>query len=87
MDGVIASNDLAAFGILRCCAERGVRVPQDIKLVSFDNTDYAVMSSPTLTSVDMCREQLGENLARIDGRGAVENVLLSPMLVERESSR
>lgn len=74
VDGVIASNDLAAFGILRCCAERGVRVPQDIKLVSFDNTDYAVMSSPTLTSVDMCQEQLGENLARsllsrIDGRG------------------
>ena len=92
VDGVIASNDLAAFGILRCCAERGVRVPQDIKLVSFDNTDYAVMSSPTLTSVDMCQEQLGENLARsllsrIDGRGAVENVLLSPTLVERESSR
>lgn len=50
------------------------------------------MSSPTLTSVDMCQEQLGENLARsllsrIDGRGAVENVLLSPTLVERESSR
>ena len=69
-----------------------MRVPQDIKLVSFDNTDYAVMSSPTLTSVDMCQEQLGENLARsllsrIDGRGAVENVLLSPTLVERESSR
>ena len=91
VDGVIASNDLAAFGILRCCAERGVRVPQDIKLVSFDNTDYALACVPTLTSVDMRQYEIGKYAAevlleRIQGRKEIRNVVMMPKLIERQSS-
>ena len=90
-DGVIASNDLAAYGILKYCREKGIGIPSDIKLVSFDNTDYAELSVPPLTSVDMCQYSLGEQLAstllsRIDGRKEVKNVTLKPTLVVRGSS-
>ena len=90
-DGVIASNDLAAYGILKYCRRKGINVPADIKLVSFDNTEYAELSVPPLTSVDMCQYSLGEHLAttllsRIDGRSEVKNVTLMPSLVVRGSS-
>ncbi len=92
VDGVITANDLAAYGVLKYCNEEGVRIPQDLRLVSFDNTDYAVVSKPTLTSVDMRQDVLGENLAlrlleRIEGNKKIHNVTLMPTLVERESSR
>lgn len=91
VDGVIAANDLAAYGVLRSCREHGLSVPGDLRLVSFDNTDYALVSSPTLTSVDMCQYSLGEQLAlrlleRIEGNTKIRNITLKPTLVERESS-
>ena len=92
VDGVIAANDLAAYGVLRGCGELGLSVPKDFRLVSFDNTDYALVSSPTLTSVDMCQYRLGEDLAlrlleRIEGNTQIRNVTLLPTLIERDSSR
>ena len=91
VDGVIAANDLTAYGVLRYCNERGIKLPDDIKLVSFDNTDYAVVSKPTLTSIDMCQYELGESMAkllldRILGDKSTQNKTLVPTLVERESS-
>lgn len=90
-DGVIASNDLAAYGILRYCREAGINVPHDLKLVSFDNTDYAELCMPSLSSIDMCQYELGKSLAetllsRIEGRDEVLNVNLKPTLVIRQSS-
>ena len=90
-DGVIASNDLAAYGILRYCREAGINVPHDLKLVSCDNTDYAELCMPSLSSIDMCQYELGKSLAetllsRIEGRDEVLNVNLKPTLVIRQSS-
>lgn len=92
LDGVIAANDLAAYGVLKYCNEKGITIPDDIKLVSFDNTDYAVVSKPTLTSIDMCQYELGESMAkllldRIHGKTDTENATLTPTLIERESSK
>lgn len=90
-DGVIASNDLAAFGVLKYCRECGLDVPRDFRLVSFDNTDYAVVCNPTLTSVDMCQYDLGRSAAevlieRFKGRTQPHNVTLMPQLIVRQSS-
>ena len=92
VDGVIAANDLTAYGVLTYCHEKGIKIPDDIKLVSFDNTDYAVVSTPTLTSIDMCQYELGESMAkllldRILGNTNTENKTLTPTLIERESSK
>lgn len=91
VDGVIAANDLAAIGVTRLCHEKGLVIPRDLRLVSFDNTDYAVAGAVPLTSMDMCQFRLGKELAkclleRIGGKREVHNVTLLPTLVERESS-
>lgn len=91
-DGLIVSNDYAAMGILRYCRETGIRIPEDLKLVSFDNTDYALSCIPTLTSVDMRQYEIGRHAAetlleRIQGREEIKNIVLKPTLIERQSSK
>jgi LacI family transcriptional regulator, repressor for deo operon, udp, cdd, tsx, nupC, and nupG len=50
-DAVFCFNDLLAVGALRAIAERGLRVPEDIAVVGFDNTEEGAYSRPSLTSV------------------------------------
>jgi DNA-binding LacI/PurR family transcriptional regulator len=50
-DAVFCFNDLLAVGALRSIAARGLRVPEDIAVVGFDNTEEGAYSRPSLTSV------------------------------------
>lgn len=49
---VVVGTDNMAFGAIRAFHERGLRVPADISLVSFDNTEIADYLEPPLTTVD-----------------------------------
>lgn len=57
---VFAPSDTVAIGFLRGCAERGVRIPQDLGVVAVGNglPEYARYSSPPLTCVDVPMEQM-----------------------------
>jgi LacI family transcriptional regulator len=48
---IIAVNDYTAIGVLQALKESDIRVPEDISLISFDNTVYAQSSNPSLTSL------------------------------------
>jgi LacI family repressor for deo operon, udp, cdd, tsx, nupC, and nupG len=50
-DAVFCFNDLLAIGALRAAAERGFRVPEDIAIVGFDNTEESAYSLPSLTTI------------------------------------
>jgi DNA-binding LacI/PurR family transcriptional regulator len=50
-DAVSCFNDLLAIGALRAIAERGLRLPQDIAVVGFDNTEEGASSWPSLASI------------------------------------
>lgn len=50
-DAVFAFNDLVALGAMRTLAERGLRVPQDVAVVGFDDIDAARFTDPPLTTV------------------------------------
>jgi len=91
-DGVIAANDLSALGILDSLKEHHLSVPEQIKMVSFDNTDLATITNPPLTSIDMRQHDLGVSMAatlieRIEGRNGVKNTIIKPTLIERGSSK
>lgn len=51
-DAVFALNDRLAWGVLRGLRELGVRVPEQVRVVGFDNVDESVYMVPSLTSVD-----------------------------------
>jgi DNA-binding LacI/PurR family transcriptional regulator len=59
---VIAINDFAAMGIMRSIGEHHYKVPEDISLISFDNTYVSDIVNPKLTTVDYHYEEYGEKL-------------------------
>lgn len=55
----IFSNDDLAIGALRAIHERGLRVPEDIAVVGYDDIDYAAHTTPPLTTVAVPKEEMG----------------------------
>lgn len=80
---IIAINDFTAAGIVRALTEKGLSVPGDISVISFDNTFISQVTSPQLTSVDYNYEDFGKKIVTtaID---AIEKkaVQLMPVKVE-----
>ncbi|HBA46819.1 MAG TPA: LacI family transcriptional regulator [Lachnospiraceae bacterium] len=88
---VIAINDFSAAGIAQSLTEHGYRIPQDISLVSYDNTYIADVLIPKLTSIDYNYENMGRTLVEtvtgaLEGRQMPRLQMLEPTLVVRDSS-
>jgi LacI family transcriptional regulator len=60
---VVAVNDLTAVGVIKGLLKSGCRVPQDISVTGFDKTRLAEYSNPSITTVDIHREILGQMAA------------------------
>ncbi len=58
--GLTCYNDLVAIGVLRACAELGLRVPDDLAVVGFDDIPLASLVTPALTTMHVPRYRLGE---------------------------
>lgn len=91
-DGVVAVNDAIAVGALRALVSHGIRVPEDVAVTGFDDTDEAGFTVPPLTSVSPEREDMVTNavdmlVERLDGLAAPARVRRTGAhLVPRASS-
>ena len=85
---VFCANDLVALGVLQQCLLRGVRVPEDLAIVGYDDIDYAASAAVPLSSVRQPREQLGRRAAELLlGSGDEARLaVFEPDLVPRASS-
>jgi LacI family transcriptional regulator len=64
-DAVFAHNDLSAAGALKALGEAGLRVPQDVAVVGFDDVPLAQHTTPTLTTVRQPMRGMGQAAARL----------------------
>lgn len=62
---VMAVNDLTAVGVLKGLRSAGCRVPEDISVTGFDRTHLAEYSNPSITTVDIHRDLLGQMAADV----------------------
>ena len=89
---LFAYNDISAIGVIRAFKEAGIRVPEDISVVGFDDIESAAFNSPTLTTVRQPLREMGEAAAeillrKIESQEEVANeIAVQPVLVERQSS-
>lgn len=94
VDGVFVSNDLMASGALRTLRERGLRVPEDVALVGFDDMASVVRrTEPALTTVRQDIEGMGRLMVRLlmrllneSGGDAPASVITPTTLVRRASA-
>jgi DNA-binding LacI/PurR family transcriptional regulator len=89
-DAVFAASDVLAMSALLALNARGVRVPEDVAVVGYDNISQAGMSTPSLTTVDQNIARGGELmveklLAQLSGEIA-DSELTPTRLIVRESS-
>ncbi|MDN6401006.1 MAG: LacI family DNA-binding transcriptional regulator [Brachybacterium sp.] len=93
-DALFAANDMIAIGALHALHEHGLRVPEDVSVVGFDNTLGAEFLIPSLTTVaqpfaEVGREALRHLVSLVDGEhpSAQAPHTLPPRLVVRRSTR
>lgn len=90
-DAVFAFTDSIAFGVLHVLAARGVRVPQDVSVIGFDDVDGAAFAIPALSTVAFDRRAFADAALdlltrRIADRAAPpETVVIPHRIVERAS--
>ncbi|GAB3226822.1 LacI family DNA-binding transcriptional regulator [Glycomyces halotolerans] len=65
LDAILAASDPLAIATLRVARERGVRVPEDLALIGFDDSPLAEVSEPPLTTVHQPTETMGREMARL----------------------
>lgn len=92
-DAVLCANDVVAIGALDATAERGLRVPDDVAVMGFDDIGVASLITPALTTVSIRPREQGRALGRLllgrlDGTLGTEPqaVVFEPEVVARQSA-
>ncbi|MEF3304465.1 LacI family DNA-binding transcriptional regulator [Paenibacillus sp. GYB003] len=93
-DGLFAGNDLMAFGAIEALREFGLRVPEDVAVVGYDDIQAAPYFAPPLTSVRQDKLRIGREAAQLLmkllnnelNRSAPTDVIVESTLVIRQSS-
>ncbi len=89
---LVCFNDIAAIGAIRACMNHGLRVPDDVSVVGFDDIQGAAYHNPSLTTIRQPLQEMGAVAARIllqriRGQGTHPDVVpIDPELIIREST-
>ncbi|WP_233712280.1 LacI family DNA-binding transcriptional regulator [Kribbella turkmenica] len=87
------ANDLLALGLLQQCVSLGLRVPEDLAIVGYDDIEFAAAAAVPLTSVRQPRQLLGRTAAELlldessNPDHEHQRVTFTPELVVRTSTR
>ncbi|MCJ8014110.1 LacI family transcriptional regulator [Paenibacillus sp. KQZ6P-2] len=85
-------NDMLAVGALQAAKELGIQIPQDLSIVSFDNTILASVTDPPLTSIAQPMEYMGKLVVDLliqeleEEQTVKQRIVLPPELVVRQST-
>jgi DNA-binding LacI/PurR family transcriptional regulator len=92
IDGVFVANDLMALGAVLALHDSDRRVPEDVAVIGFDDSNAALMSRPPLTTIRQPLEDMAAEMARLllnhidNPQSPPTSVIFEPTLVVRESA-
>lgn len=89
---LFCANDEIAMGAMKALREHGMRIPEDISVVGFDNLDIAEYCSTPLTTIHQPRREMGSEAMKLmlnilQGEGPQARITLPHELVVRDSTR
>ena len=91
-EAVFAASDIMALGALRALRDKGLRVPEDVALMGFDDIPLASHTIPSLSTVSQPKFDMGKTAAEkllqqiLNKQNTVEHIVLQPMLMIRETT-
>jgi len=88
-DGVFVYNDLMALGVIKALKESKIRIPEDVKVIGYDDISYSSFISPALTTMRMKKFEIGEIAFKMlfdSNEKNKDEVVLHSDLIIRESA-
>ena len=88
---IFAYNDMMAFGAMQAIKEKGLRIPEDIGLVGYDDISFSSLMDPALTTIRLNKQELGIEsvkllLSRINGnRKIAQKIMLDVDIIARKT--
>ena len=93
--GIICANDIIAAHAVQACKRMGLRVPQDLSIIGFDNSDFSKVLDPPLTTIDQNVDEVARQAVAVlfdminrkpsDPKDK-KQILVKPKLIIRESA-
>ena len=87
---ILCGNDLIASGVITECDLRGIRIPEDISVIGFDDIPISAQLTPPLTTIRQDRIELGKcgfyALNSLINHVSISRTLLRPQLIVRSST-
>lgn len=95
IDAVFAMNDLIGLGVLQYCNEAGIRVPEEVGVIGFDNISYAGLPQIELTTMHQPKHELGrllfeallEEIQEKESTQQIKKISLNPELKIRKTTK
>lgn len=89
-DALVAANDYMALGVMDALKSRGIRVPEDMRIVGFDDVPSARMTTPSLTTVRQPLQRMGARAlqlvhATLEGASVADCESFDVDLIRRQS--
>ncbi|KRG15141.1 LacI family transcriptional regulator [Virgibacillus soli] len=90
---IFVCNDMTAFGVMNELANQGIKVPQQMSVIGFDNIEFSQMMTPPLTTIQQPDYEMGRMacnllLDQLDGEETKQvDIILQPKVIERQSTK
>lgn len=90
-DGIFASSDLIAAQLIQVCAKLNIRIPEQMKIVGFDDVNIASLTTPRITTIHQPIKEMAGMAVDImimanEGKVAPSRTVLPVSLIERETT-
>lgn len=91
VDGIFASSDLIAAQVIQVCAALGIKIPEQIKLVGFDDVDIAQLTTPMITTIHQPIKEMSDWAIEfieksLNNEAVPEQIKLPVTLVKRQTT-
>ena len=87
-DSVLATDDALAVGAVKCANAKGLKIPEELSVIGYNNSEYSVCCEPELTTIDntsekLCNITIDNIMKLLKGADVPAEVPVECMLVKR----
>ena len=92
VDGIFTSNDIIAAKVITICNRRGIKIPEQIKVVGYDDIDLCTIYNPSITTIrqsvnEICQYAVESIISKAEKNKTIPTRVVFPVtLIERETT-